>query len=400
MPRGRDHERIAALGGRRLRASRTFTLLGLDELPPREQEELGSLRTDRDFYGVLKPQDPLRPSKSVSKEAALLFLALTEPRRIPALLESIFGDDPDPLLGLFADGVLEIEHEGAFVSGTEALRLLRPPAIHGPPQHPLHRLSRAAIEFAAEYEGLDAAMLTEKLYAFGRTACTPALRQRFAKDGDLLSWLASDPGVSDLLSSGWALEHTEDSPWLMWSSRGSVRRLGYKLYVSARVDSMPRLFGMTVRAMKRRGCDHFKLGRLAEGVCRPDKMVLYFATLDHLRECAGHVESELRASELPRAVAHGVPFTAAIDPAGFLSWGMDPPELGHVTDAFRRQSFRQWVASRVAVAVLSAKGASSKPADIVDVVLERVELDGIDPITWAPELALWRHHAASAEDVA
>jgi hypothetical protein len=162
---------------------------------------------------------------------------------------------------------------------------------------------------------------------------------------------------------------------------------------------MPRLFAMAVRAMKRAGCEHFKIGRRGEGVCRPDKMVAYFASLDQLRACASLIEADLLASDVDPRSAHGVPFTASIDAAGFLSWGMDPPELGHVTASFEHQSWRQWVASRVAIAVLSAKGAAN-PTGVVPFVLERVRLDGIDPDTWAPNLAIWREYAARPEDVA
>jgi hypothetical protein len=384
---------------RRLRASQAFTLHGFDELNPAEQTQLASLRADRDFYGILKPKDPLLPAKSVSKEAALVFFALREAQRIPALLESIFGDDPSPLLNLIADGVLEIERGGEFVSGREALRLLTAASPKAPADHPLSRLSCAAIEFAASYEGLDAALLSDKLYAFGKHPCTEPLRRRFARDADLLSFLAPDTTVSNLLTSTWSLEEPEGRPWLEWSTRSSAERHGFKLYVSAGVDAMPLLFGVTVRAMKRTGCEHFKIGRRAEGVCRPDKMILYLATLEQLRDCASRIEAELLSSGLPPATAHGVPFTAGIDCAGFLSWGMDPPELGQVTAAYQRQSFRQWVASRVAIAVLSAKSAG-KREDVVPFVLDRVALDGVDTATWSPNLALWRKHARSQEDVA
>jgi hypothetical protein len=383
----------------RLRASDTFVLLGFDELTPAEQDGLATLREDPNFYGILKPVNRLLPAKSVSKEAALLFLTLRRPQRIPALLASIFGDDPSPLFGLLADGVLEVEHDGAFVSGPDALLLFQSTPLPCAAPHPLAALSSAAIAYAASYEGLDASALADKVYAFGRQPCTEAIRHRFAKNSDLMSFLVAEPGVSQLLSSVWASLGEEENPWLSWSTRNETQRLGYKLYVSPRLDAMPSLFGMTVRAMKRAQCQHFKIGRRGEGVCRPDKMVAYFASLDQLRQCASLIESDLVSSEISPRSAHGVPFTAPIDGAGFLSWGMDPPELVQVGEEFAHQSFRQWVAGRVAIAVLSAKGAKS-PTDVVPSVLRRVELDGIDPNTWAPNLAIWREHAASAGDVA
>jgi hypothetical protein len=388
----------ADLASRRLRASRAFALLGFDELDPAEQARFAALRTDPDFYGLLKPVNSPSSAKSVSKEAALLFLTLARPQRIPALLASMFGDDPSPLYGLIADGVVEVEHEGAFVSGHDALGLFASGARAVAPSGSASKGSEAAIESAASYDGLDAAALARKVYAFGRHPCTEALRRRFARDRDLLSFLADDR-VADLLASAWALDAEAESPWLAWSARRTTARLGYKLYVSARLDALPRVFALAVRALKRAGCDHFKVGRRGEGLCRPDKMVAYFASLDQLRECSALLEADLQASDLAPSSAHGVPFTAAIDAAGFLSWGMDPPELGYLPAALQIQSWRGWIASRVAVAVLSAK-SSGGDRDVVPFVLQRVALDGIDPISWAPTLAIWRGHAASPGDVA
>ena len=106
-------------------------------------------------------------------------------------------------------------------------------------------------------------------------------------------------------------------------------------------------------------------------------------------------------TRLLKHLAHGVAFTAPIDEAGFLAWGIDPPDLGQVGATLQHQSFRQWTAGRVAAAVLSAKASGCvQPSEIVPFALERVALDGIDPATWTPNLALWRDHAARPEDVA
>jgi hypothetical protein len=386
----------------RLRASSAFMLVGFDQLEPAEQERLAALREARDFFGILKPVNPLLPAKSVSRDAALLFLTLQRAQRIPALIASIFGKDGDltPLVGLLADGVLEVEHDGAFVSGRAAMALFSASGSPTVPEpHPFSKLSWAAIQCAASYEGLDSVALAQKVYAFGRLPCTERIRDRFARDADLLSFLAAEPGIADLLASEWtAAPNDAEQPWLNWRTRREAQRLGFKLYISARLDGMPRLFGMTLRAFRRARCHSFKIGRHAEGVCRPDKMVGYFASLEQLRECASLIEEDLAASDVPPSSAHGVPFTADIDAAGFLGWGMDPPELARATDS-RAESWRGWIASRVAVAVLSAKSTASHK-EIVPFVLQRLEIDGIDPGTWAPNLAIWRAHAANPADVA
>jgi hypothetical protein len=128
-------------------------------------------------------------------------------------------------------------------------------------------------------------------------------------------------------------------------------------------------------------------------------MVAYFASLEQLRACADLIEEDLAMGELPAGSAHGVPFTAPIDAAGFLSWGMDPPRPPNADGVFPAESWRGWLASRVAIAVLSARGAGSAD-DVVSFVRERVALDGIDPATWTPTQAIWRNGTADPRDVA
>lgn len=376
---------LAALASRKLRASDAFVLVAFDELDPDERRRLGALREAPDFFGLLKPVDPRLPAKSVTRDAALLLLALRRPQRIPTLLASMFGEDASALHALLADGVLEVEHDGTFVSGHEALQLFGDVEPARPAQHPVSRLSAAAIECATSYEGLDAAALSRRIYAFGRQPCTAELRRRFSRDAELVSFLA-DASVAALLTAGWSASADREAPWLSWSSGRTSPRLGYKLYVSPRLDAMPRVFGASLRALARTRCDHFKVGRHAEGLCRPDKMVAYFPSLERLHECAALIEAELRAANLGAASAHGVAFTAGIDAAGFLSWGTDPPDLADLTHG---QSWRQWITDRVGVAVISARNTSSA-ADVLSFVLQRLKLDGIDPSTWAPTLAIWR----------
>src|SRR5205823_13789071 len=45
--------------------------------------------------------------------------------------------------------------------------------------------------------------------------------------------------------------------------------------------------------------------------------------------------------------AHGVPFTAGIDAAGLLSWGIDPPDTERVLSWMGRESWRLWLATKL-----------------------------------------------------
>ncbi len=382
---------------RRLRASASYKLVGFDDLEQPERSALRALAEDPSFFGLLKPENGLLPSKSVSKSAALLLLSLQSPRRIPTLIESTFGEDTRPLHALIAEGVVEIEHtDGVFVSGAAALRLLQDDAPRPVPEHAVSRLACDAIRYAAQLDGLDAAALSARLYAFGRVPCTASCRRRFAEDGALIALLTGDGATRTLLESSWTRRDREGGAWLSWSRTRSIPSVAYKLYVSPRLPAMPDVFAVALRSLHANRCDHFKIGRGGDGVCRPDKMVAYFSSLDDLRACATHLQAELSAARAAGpGSAQGVPFTAPLDEAGLLTWGIDPPPLAYLTPAFQTQSWRQWITSRVAVALLATK-PSSPPDEWPELVFRRLELDGIDCGTWLATPGLWRDAPAPA----
>jgi len=140
-------------------------------------------------------------------------------------------------------------------------------------------------------------------------------------------------------------------------------------------------------------CSQFKIGRTAFGLLRPDKLVAYFASLEQLKEAA-----ELIRASAAGIAAQGVPFTGAIDAEGLVSWGMDPPRFEQVLPGQEHQSWRQWVAGRIAVYTLTARESGAE--NIPEFVRHRVGLDGIDTATWSPNLAIWRGRAGAEEEVA
>lgn len=113
----------------RLRSNPRFRLLLFDQINEREQHPLKPLAAEPDFYGLLAPPPNSElPAKSVSRDAALLFLTLREPACVPHLLTNLFGPDlQDRVRELVLDGVFEVEQAGKFVSGAAAF-----PELSGP----------------------------------------------------------------------------------------------------------------------------------------------------------------------------------------------------------------------------------------------------------------------------
>src|SRR5204863_5876406 len=131
---------------------------------------------------------------------------------------------------------------------------------------------------------------------------------------------------------------------------------------------------------------HFKIGNSAIGLLRPDKMVAYFATREKLDDVADMLRRELAGCD-----AHGVPFSAGLDDAGLLSWGVDPPETEHVLQWLGRESWRIWLGRHLAGALSIAKLARTEAGvEPWRFAVERVRRLGVDVKTWTPASKLWR----------
>ena len=254
------------------------------------------------------------------------------------------------------------------------------------------QLSTDAIAYAAALEDLPVSDLATRLYMYNRVPATPGLQRQFADDDRLIQYLTGDSAAARQLEFHWVREVSQEA-WLMWQAPASDSGHTCKLYVSPALDSLPQTFQIAVDTFVQVRCSHFKVGRTAFGLLRPDKLVAYFASLEQLKEAA-----ELIRASAAGLSAQGVPFTGAIDAEGLVSWGMDPPRFEQVLPGQEHQSWRQWVAGRIAVYTLAAResGAENIPA----FVLHRVSLDGIDTATWSPNLAIWRGRAGTEEEVA
>jgi hypothetical protein len=372
---------VVDLGQVRLRSNPRFRLIPYDRLSSTQQIEFRSLKKDRDFFGILvPPPESGLPAKSVSRDAALLFLALAESACLPNLLTDLLGNHANERLRqLVLDQVFEVEQAGRFLSGPAAAALLGvEPGLDAASR--LARLSSEAIDYALALESLTVGELAARLYFFNAAPSTPALQRRFATTEQQCSFLYEVRGTEHRLRSKWRGEAIEDS-WLMWST-SAVAEAAYKLYVSPLLEDLPRVFAVAVHAFAQVDCRRFKLGAGAYGLLRPDKLVAYFSSLDSLQRAA-----ELIAGGATEAKAQGVPFSAPIDPAGLLSWGMDPPrfELAPQSDAVL--SWRQWLSERIAVYVTAARQSAD---DVQAFVRQRIALDGVDPANWTPDLAIWR----------
>src|ERR1041385_2250816 len=110
---------MTILGGATYRASARFELKRLDELTPEQRQPFQELALDDDFYGLLFPRTAALTVKAVGRDVAALLATLASPSRLGTT--ALGADD---VIDLVLDGVLEIEHGGAFVSGAGALAIV------------------------------------------------------------------------------------------------------------------------------------------------------------------------------------------------------------------------------------------------------------------------------------
>ena len=371
------------------RSNPAYELAPFDRLPLEQQELLKDLTRDPDFYGVLLPRTPsARGIKSVCRETALLVHTMLQPGPLPRYLQQTLGDGCNQAVAeLVLDGVLEIGHEGRFVSGSEAYPIIYASRAAPAPQGLLPRLSQAALEYAQALAIDDPLRLSARLYFYNRIPLTSRWTRRLPSEDAVADFLGiSSPANRKRLQKHWSRVERSASytGWFQWQSRRNrpadrARRHGYKLYVSPLPEDLQEVFRAALEVLDDSPAHYFKVGCDASGLLRPDKLVLYFSDFEPLEQAARDI-----ALRLSGRAAHGVPFTAAITSDGLLSWGVDPlPEKGALSWQ-EQESWRLWVTNRLAAALVSAR--HNCPADLQpwQFAMERLRLENVDTATWAP----------------
>lgn len=387
---------MRGIAGGSFRANPRYRLVPLERLTPAERQALGDVGGDPDLYGVLRPEpgSGLQP-RSLSCETALLFLTLAEPGPVPAYAVARLGDRLERTVGrLVLDAVLEVERDGEFVAGARAGKLVAPERASGG-RGRIAELSCAALRYGQALAGVSESELAMRLYFYGRRPVSSALRRRLADEAAVAAFQGIGPGGSarEALDTGWqeiSPARGRRSSWRRWRAVPMTRReaepagAAYKLYVSPAIEGLEAAVGAVATSLATaRGVSAFKVGCDAHGICRPDKLVVYFDRLDDLQAGAAVLRERLRGCP-----AHGVPFTAAITRDGLLSWGADPP-VRPSADGAGGASWRMWVTERLAEYLTVARDAGPEGLEPWEFALERLRLSGVDTDTWVPASGMW-----------
>jgi len=362
-----------------LRAGRGYELVAREQLTAAERTALDSASGDDEPYGILRPRRGSRLApRTVSPDTALLFLTLREPGPLPAYARAALGSDAsDTIARLVLDGVLELKYLGQWYCGGTAAKLLdRGGQARG--CNRVGELSQAALQYGQELGDVPEDVLAMRLYGYGRRPIGPELRRQMPDEAAVTTalGLGEDGRARQKLATAWSEYRRPEAGtthWRHWRSRtasGRPRtlRANVKLYLSPTVEALPDALQAAADLLAASPTPTgFKVGVNVGGICRPDKVVMYFDRLDEL-----HATATDLACRLHGVPAHGVPFTAAVTDDGLLSWAADP----EVT------SWRLWVASRLAEHLGQARREAADGLEPWRFALERLRLDGVDPGTW------------------
>ncbi len=382
------------------RANPGYELIVFDQLPEAYQAQFAALRSDPDFYGLLWPRVPELSAKAVDQSTALLFLTLNQPGRIPGYVRSRSGARCNrEIATLVLDGVLEIARNppNDFVSGAAAYALVYEAQASPRPAGRVAQLSADALRYAQALETEGHGELSTRLYTYNTIPASPDWRRRLPTRDAVVDFLGIGAGGRNrpLLDRHWVshVPQGTEGGWLVWrarhappATRAGLARVTHKLYVSPGAERLPEAVDRVLQVFAEQSAAiiSFKIGGDLHGLLRPDKIVAYCSSFDELAVVAERVKESL--ADCP---AQGVPFSAEIDPAGLLSWGMDPPEGAQASKGMARQSWRSWVVDQLAVALVAARAQpSSLPPWMF--ALERMRLEGIDTDTWTPRQGIWQ----------
>lgn len=369
------------------RANPSYELLSFDRLPAEQQELFFSMTAGPDFYGILKPRNGGKlPVKSACRDTALLFLSLQQPGRLPSFVTATNAPDTNQdVAQLVLDGILEIEYEQQWVCGAAAFEAVCETLQESGAVGEIAQLSRDALVYGQSLPTRDPNALAARLYSYGRIPATKFWKKVFPNEDAIRRCLGIEPGGDNglRLRRHWKElpPDPENDGWIYWQRKEAsvAHRTGlYKLYVSPHPASLAQGFDALIASAESAGAIAFKVGKNLAGVLRPDKMLAYFSRFEELE---GAAQSILRA--LKGCRAHGVPFTAQIGQP-LLSWGLDPPTDPDVPAWLSHQSWRLWVANRLAVALSTALENPHATIEPWKFAVERLALEGVDTRTWSP----------------
>lgn len=382
-----DSLRVRDLSDSFFRSNPDYELILYDHLPQEAKKSLAALLKDPNFYGVLQSTNRKLGLKSVCRETALLFFSLQKTGKLPRYVQVMYGSRFNEIIAkLVLDHILEIQSNERFLSGSDAYQMIYVNQPKMKLDGYISRLSIEALQYGQCLEFDDCLKMSARLYSYNQLPITPKWRNLFSSEEAIIQYLGIGFGGENraILDRHWvSIRNSSNNKWFAWSFIDAVPfHSSYKLYISPRCEQLVEVVSSTLDVLTEVRAPSFKIGNDVYGLLRPDKMVAYFKTFDEMSEAAIRLAKRLKGIS-----AQGVPFTAAIEPSGLLSWGMDPPRQENSLP-WQGPSWRRWITDRLAVALVAAK-TSSPTIEPWQFALDRLSLEGINTVSWVPKPTIW-----------
>lgn len=374
------------------RANPAYRLTSLDRFSVNRQEIFKELTAEPEFHSLLIPrrQNGLT-IKAIDQNTALLYNTLKKAAILPSYLGNILGADLNKtVLHLVFENILQVRIKNVFVSGISVFGELQTEIRHNSGEitdSKITSLSIEALKYAQALEINDIPELAARLYLYNFQPLTPFWKKQFPTPESLDEFLGIAPGgklqaLLDEYEAGSANSMSGQywTSWRLLRSESKNDALIYKLYVSPDHkilrDTLPFIFESFVR--NKVIC--FKLGKNLRGILRPDKIIAYFENFEKLQITAEQLNSELAGQP-----TQGVPFTTAISADGLLSWAIDPSKSQKIFKWEQEDSWRTWIAKRLAAAIIEAKfNRQATKTEPWQSALESLRIQGIDVQNWLP----------------
>jgi len=346
----------------------------------------------KDGFGVAMISSNEVQAVEIDEVSALLLFVMQQSGVLPDFVIEE-GDHRAQLrvFDLIHAGVLELKLNGKHYTKNSALQLLRD-KDRVPPNSNLRengscnrlklcQLSLNAVTSAIDSNESDVQVIQGILYRSNTIPISRKLKIQFEDGAYEFSNLISKHFWTEASSDGWFHYYP--------SHRGS-REFDYqaKMYVSP----SPADFTKTLRIVADVFSEHdgvsFKIGSGIAGLVRPDKIVAYFTDKDTLIEVV-----QKAIPKLQHITAQGVPFTAQCTSDGLLSWGVDP-HCNNEQGETERKSWRQWVVEKIAESLASMDHTyrNLSTSEIINIILDRLELEGVDLNSFGPNSSWIRAH--------
>lgn len=325
-------------------------------------------------------------NQKTSRQSALgvqgFICSCVAPCALPSSVVSILGSEPNRVLAsLVYSEILQVREDyGDFESGPDSRFVQRELGRFGAladPAHVINFLSRSAMQYGASLVHLDEFRLATRLYRFN--SYPRALGATYKWDAAWINGVGNrrKMALALLLRSHYSRQVGRNSSpsWIAWEHKRLDRKadLRYKLYVSPTPADSRAAFASVTETCCTLAVPAFKIGADVDGILRPDKIVLYFATL----EATAAAAAELRR-HLDGCGVQGVLFSQPLDERGLLSRAADP--LAQPLETAEGNSWRMYVASCAArsLKLASMQAVTPGPPDL----LLNLRLSGIDPNDW------------------